>query len=143
MGRVLVIEFEDGDSSVFDEIMKALEQHPDFEQFRLRNESMLSLPGLEIFIRRRKVYSSYTEILLTTKEFDILCMLAANKGIVLTYEQIYDKLWKEDAADNVNNTIGCHVRSLRRKINRVIPAPAFSIRCVRDVGYCLEVNKED
>ena len=79
MGRVLVIEFEDGDSSVFDEIMKALEQHPNFEQFRLRNESMLSLPGLEIFIRRRKVYSGYTEILLTTKEFDILCMLAASQ----------------------------------------------------------------
>ena len=79
MGRILVIEFEDGDSSVFDEIMKALEQHPNFEQFRLRNESMLSLPGLEIFIRRRKVYSGYTEILLTTKEFDILCMLAASQ----------------------------------------------------------------
>ena len=79
MGRVLLIEFEDGDNSVFDEIIQALEQHPNFEQFRLRNESMLSLPGLEIIIRRRKVYSSYTEILLTTKEFDILCMLAAKE----------------------------------------------------------------
>ena len=87
MGRVLVIEFEDGESSVFDEITRVLEQHPNFEQFWLRNESMLSLPGLEIFIRRRKAYSGYTEILLTTKEFDILCMLAAKeteKNIHLT-----------------------------------------------------------
>ena len=60
MGRVLLIEFEDGDNSVFDEIMRALEQHPNFEQFRLRNESMLSLPGLEIFIRRRKFLPFYT-----------------------------------------------------------------------------------
>ena len=35
-----VLEFEDGDNSVFNEIIQALEQHPNFEQFRLRNESM-------------------------------------------------------------------------------------------------------
>ena len=37
MGRVLLIEFEDGDNSVFDEIIQALEQHPNFEQFQLIN----------------------------------------------------------------------------------------------------------
>ncbi len=46
MGRILMIEFNDGDNSVLDKIMRALEQHPNFEQFRLRNESMLSLPSL-------------------------------------------------------------------------------------------------
>ncbi len=31
MGRVLVIEFEDKDISAFDEIMRILEQHPNFD----------------------------------------------------------------------------------------------------------------
>ena len=34
MGRILMIEFDDRDTAVFDEIMRALEKHPGFEQFR-------------------------------------------------------------------------------------------------------------
>ena len=86
MGRILMIEFNDGDSSVFDEIMRALEQHSNFEHFRLRNESMLSLPGLEIFIRRRKAYSGYTEILLTTKECILLRCHGAKEYIHVKHE---------------------------------------------------------
>ena len=70
-------------------------------------------------------------------------MLAANKGIVLTYDQIYHRLWKEDSVGNVSNTVGCHIRSLRRKLNKEIPNPGFEIRCVRDIGYCLEIKKKD
>lgn len=119
MGRVLVIEFDDRDTSAFDEVMRILEKHPNFEQFKLKDESMLSLLSVDILLKRRKVYRGYDEIPLTTKEFDVFCMLAANKGIVLTYTQIYDKLWKEDVLGNVNNTVGCHVRSLRRKLKRL------------------------
>ena len=143
MGRILMIEFDDRDTAVFDEIMRALEKHPSFEQFRLRGESTLSLPELDIFLQRRKAYSGYTEIPLTAKEFDILCMLAANKGSVLTYDQIYHRLWKEDSDGNVSNTVGCHVRSLRRKLHKAIPELGFEIRCVRDIGYCLEIKKKD
>lgn len=107
MGCILMIEFDDRDTAVFDEIMRTLEEHPSFEQLRLRDESTLSLPALDIFLQRRKAYSGYTEIPLTAKEFNILCMLAANKGIVLTYNQIYHRLWKEDSAGNVSNTVGC------------------------------------
>ena len=60
-----MIEFDDRDTAVFDEIMRALEKHPSFEQFRLRDESTLSLPELDIFLQRRKAYSGYTEIPLT------------------------------------------------------------------------------
>ena len=119
MGRVLVIEFDDRDTSAFDEVMRILEKHPNFEQFKLKDESMLSLLSVDILLKRRKVYRGYDEIPLTTKEFDVFCMLAANKGIVRTYTQIYDKLWKEVVLGNVNNTVGCHVRSLRRKLKRL------------------------
>ena len=44
-----MIEFDDRDTAVFDEIMRALEKHPSYEQFRLRDESTLSLLGLTYF----------------------------------------------------------------------------------------------
>ena len=140
MGRVLVIEFKERDSSAFDEVMEVLKHYPDFEHLRLNNETVLSLPGLEIYPDRRKAYRNYREIELTTKEFDILCLLTSNKECVLTYEQIYKKLWAEDILCNVNNTVGCHIRSLRRKLNKALPNAAFAIRCIRDIGYCLEIK---
>ena len=59
MGRVLVIEFDDRDTSAFDEVMRILEKHPNFEQFKLKDESMLSLPSVDILLKRRKVYRGY------------------------------------------------------------------------------------
>ncbi len=69
-----MVESDDRDVSIFDEIIRALEQHSHFEDFRLRDESILSPPGLDIFLRRRKAYSGYTEITLTTKEFGTFCL---------------------------------------------------------------------
>lgn len=71
IGRVLVIEFNNQDSAVFDEIIDVLKQHPDFERLRLKNESMVSLPGLEIYPDRRKIYRDRREINLTAKEYDL------------------------------------------------------------------------
>lgn len=50
---------------------------------------MLSLPKFEIYPDRRKIYRDRQEIKLTTKEYDLICLLVENKGRVLTYEQIY------------------------------------------------------
>lgn len=141
MGRVLVIEFNEKDTSVFEEIIRTLIHHPSFERLQLSDEPVLSLPGLEIYPERRKVFRNRQEINLTTKEYDLLCLLAANKGIVLTYEQIYQKIWGGDGLGNERNTVGCHIRNLREKLNASSPDSPFAIRCVREVGYCLDVDK--
>ncbi|MDE6208910.1 MAG: helix-turn-helix domain-containing protein [Lachnospiraceae bacterium] len=67
-------------------------------------------------------------------------MLESNKGRVFTYEQIYEKLWDENALSNVNNTVGCHIHSLRRKLNKAVPDAGFAIWCIRDIGYCLDLK---
>ena len=41
--------------------------------------------------------------------FYLLCLLAANRGQVLTYDQIYRKVWGEDAYGDESNAIGCHM----------------------------------
>ena len=95
-----MIEFNDQDSSVFDEVMAVLKHHSAFEQLRFIEEDVLSLPGLEIYPDRRKIYRNRREINLTAKEYDLLCLLVANKGRVLTYEQIYQRIWGEEPLGN-------------------------------------------
>ena len=68
-------------------------------------------------------------------------MLAANKGIVLTYEQIYQKVWGEERLGDESNAVGCYVRNLREKLYAASPESPFTIHCVRGVGYCLEVDE--
>lgn len=140
--RVLVIESSARNISLIDEILEKLKDHPDFEILWLKHEPMLSLPGLEIDQVHRKVYCSDEEVHLTAKEYDLLCLLAANKGRVLTYEQIYRKVWKEEAFGNANNAIKCHIRNLREKICCIRPDAEIVIRCMREVGYCLDVDSE-
>ena len=141
MERILLIEFDDKDTFVFDEIIRLLKHRPSFERLRLSDEPVLSLPGLEIYPRRRKIFRDRREIDLTTKEIDLLYLLAANKGIVLTYEQIYQKVWGEEGLGNESNAVGCHIRNLREKLYASEPDSPFSIRCVREVGYCVDVDK--
>ena len=138
--RIMVLEFTDCDSAIFDEIMEVVNSHPDIEYLRVKDEQMLSLPGLEIYPGRRKIYRDRREINLTAKEYDLLCLLVANKGQVLTYDQIYQKVWGEDAYGDESNAIGCHIRNLREKLYEAEPDAPFIIRCVREVGYCFEEN---
>ena len=136
-----MIEFSDQESSVFDEVMQVLKEQLSFESVRLCDETTITLPGLEIYPERRKVCCEHREIKLTTKEYELLYLLAVNKGRVLTYGQIYDKIWGIDGIGDERNSVGCHIRHLRVKLNAIASDAPFTIRCVREIGYCLEVSK--
>ncbi len=69
-----------------------MKEHRDFELLWLNHEPMLLLPGLEIDLIHRQVFCNSQEINLTTKEYALLCLLVANKGQILTYEQIHRKV---------------------------------------------------
>jgi len=140
--RIMILEFADCDSAIFDEVMDVVNRHSDIEYLRVKDEQVLSLPGLEIYPGRRKIYRDRREINLTAKEYDLLCLLVANNGQVLTYDQIYRKVWGEDAYGDESNAIGCHVRNLWEKLYEAEPDAPFTIRCVREVGYCFEINSE-
>lgn len=139
----MIIESNARSVPVIDEILETLNDHPGIELLWLKHEPRLSLSGLEIDLAHRRVFCNSQEVNLTAKEYEILCLLAANKGQVLTYEQIYQKVWKEDAFGNVNNAIKCHIRNLREKLNGTDHDVSFAIRCVREVGYCLDVDSEE
>jgi len=102
IGRILIIEFTEHNSSAFDKIVDVLKKYSDFEYLRLEDEPVISLPRLEIYPRPRKVYNKSKEIKLTAKEYEILALLVANKDRVLTYGQIYQKVWGEESFGREN-----------------------------------------
>lgn len=135
----MVIEFNGKDTAVFDEVLAILKHYPDFEYIQMDDESILSVSGLEIYPSRRKIYRGRQEISLTAKEYDLLYFLVVNRGQVLTYEQIYQKVWGDEAIGSENNAVKCQIKNLRGKLYQAMPDAPFAIRCVRAVGYCFEV----
>ena len=128
------------DSTAFEDILTFLSHHPDLEKWELREEPILSFPNLKINLARRKIISNGQEILLTAKEYDIFCLLAANKNRVLTYEQIYEKVWGDFSSGGERETIGFHVRNLRKKLFDTDQESAYQIESIRDVGYRFQYN---
>ena len=104
----MILELHERDTEVLEQILSILKNHPEIEKFEIDEEPMVSLPGLEIFPSRRKVFRDRQEIQLTAKEYRILLLLATNKGRVLTYAQIYEQVWGDFTTGNENNTIGFH-----------------------------------
>ena len=137
IGKLLIMEFTDKKSMIFDNMMNMLQKYPDFHKYTLKDEVILSLPGLEIRPERRKIYSNSHEISMTKKEFDIFYLLAVNKGRVLTYEQIYQSVWNGYAIDGERTAVVYHIRNIRKKLSSI---PALSIQCIRELGYCMEVE---
>ena len=139
---MIILELQEQDSKAFEEIVSILQCHPEIEKFELAKEPILSLPGLEIYPSKRKVFRDRQEIQLTTKEYEILLLLVTNKGYVLTYNQIYEKVWGNYPSGSENNTIGFHICNLREKLYEATPNAPFTIRSVREVGYCFEIQAE-
>ena len=139
---MIILELQEQDSKAFEEIVSILQCHPEIEKFELAKEPILSLPGLEIYPSKRKVFRDRQEIQLTTKEYEILLLLVTHKGYVLTYNQIYEKVWGNYPSGSENNTIGFHICNLREKLYQAAPNAPFTIRSVREVGYCFEIQAE-
>ena len=70
------------------------------------------------------------DVMLTLKEFDVLCLLLQNKGIVLTREQLLNKIWGYEF-DGESRTVDVHIRTLRQKLG----SAADVIKTIRGVGY--------
>ena len=122
----------------FDEVMAVLKRHFGFEMFSMEEETVISLPGLTIYPEQRKIYRDRQEIHLTAKEYEILCLLVSNRGQILTYGQIYEKVWGEDYVYDDSNIMAI-ISRLRKKIEENPGTPKY-IQTVKGIGY--RFNKE-
>jgi DNA-binding response OmpR family regulator len=95
-----------------------------------RDESKELTHGeLVINAGKREVYVGDDEIQLAPKEFDLLWELLDHRGIVLTRDQLLERVWGYTFAGDTR-TVDVHVRQLRRKLGDASP-----IVTVWGVGY--------
>ncbi|MFJ7953638.1 response regulator transcription factor [Lysinibacillus sp. NPDC096418] len=97
------------------------------------DKSVIEIDDLTINTDTRQVWVQGKEIRLTPKEFDILELLARNKGIVLSIEKIYEAVWKDDFYKS-DNTVMVHITKIRNKIEEDPKRPLY-IKTIWGVGY--------
>jgi DNA-binding response OmpR family regulator len=92
--------------------------------------------GVRIDTDARRAWLGETEIELTSKEFDLLALLVAEAGKVVTREQIMRQVWDSKWWGSTK-TLDMHVSWLRRKLGDDAHSPQF-ITTVRGVGFRFE-----
>jgi two-component system, OmpR family, alkaline phosphatase synthesis response regulator PhoP len=92
-------------------------------------EEVLTLDDVVLNRNAREVVVNGNAVELTTKEFDLLATLLENPGIVVSRDQLLDRVWGMTYPGGTR-TVDVHVAQLRRKLGR----PEL-IRTVRGAGY--------
>ncbi len=90
---------------------------------------VLSHGDLALDAARRECHIGATEIRLAPKEFDLLWELIDHHGVVLTRDQLLERVWGYTFAGDTR-TVDVHVRQLRRKLGDASP-----IVTVWGIGY--------
>lgn len=88
---------------------------------------------LRINAESRTAHKNGRELDLTTKEFDLLLLLAQNKGKTLKKEYIFNQIWGSDSFSEMQ-TLTVHIKWLRQKIENDPKSPEY-IQTVWGVGY--------
>ena len=99
-------------------------------------ETKLSLAALQMNPQNREAHLSEELLSLTHTEFELLYLLLAEHGKLVTKQQISEKILgrKLGAYDR---SIDVHVSNLRRKLSA---SPALSIQTIRGNGYLLATS---
>ena len=93
-------------------------------------ENIIYMGHAAIHTDEAKVYVNDKSIELTALEYRLLLIFASNKGILLTRQQILDKIWDADGNFVEDNTLTVYVKRLREKLGE-----AIHIETVRGMGY--------
>ncbi|MGG4220239.1 response regulator transcription factor [Paenibacillus jamilae] len=99
-------------------------------------EHEMVLDELSINAVTHEVTLAGESIKLTPREFAIVELLARHRGQVLSMEQIYEKVWKEQYLES-NNTLMVHVRKIREKIETDPRKPKY-LKTVWGIGYKMD-----
>lgn len=125
----------------YDEAENRVERFSDFVKIYLEFVSGQQQPmtvlehgELQVFPSTRRAYVKGIDARLLPKEFDILHYLMQNKGISLSYNQIFRRVWGDDYSDNARSLLWSHICRLRSKL-RTAPGLPDYITTIRNYGY--------
>lgn len=112
----------------FDELVERikvqLRDHKEFE--------VLTLGPIEVNLQNHQVKVSDDEVSLTNKEFELLCYLIKNKGVVCSRSQIIKDVWNIHF-DYDTGVIDVFMNAIRKKLN--LKVEEDFIKTIRGVGY--------
>ena len=89
---------------------------------------------LEIVPAKHQVRISGKPVLLTSKEYQLLLLLATHPGVVFSRDALLERVWHFEYPGATTRTVDVHVNSLRKKIEQSTSQPRF-VQTVRGAGY--------
>ncbi len=98
------------------------------------DSQMMRFQHLRIDPAGRRVWVDEQRVDLTSMEFDLLKMLAAHPGMVLSREQLLEKVWGQDFYGEMR-VVDVHLGHVRQKLG-----PHHGIVTVRGIGYRFEAE---
>jgi two-component system, OmpR family, response regulator CssR len=97
------------------------------------NIAKLQIEDYLIDMKQRTVLEDHQEVILTNKEFSLLLYLIENKNVVMTREQILEKVWGDHYFGS-DRVVDDTIRRLRKKLARI------HIETIYGFGYKLAIK---
>lgn len=98
------------------------------------DDTVLCSNGIQVNLLQGQVFKGSELLELTAGEYKLLCFFMQNPNVVLTKEQILDKLWDCEGNFIDNSTLTVYIRRLRIKIENN-PSEPQMLATVRGMGY--------
>ena len=100
---------------------------------------VLTHSGLVMNLKTHECLLNEKPLVLTPTEFSILHILLERKGNVVSAEELFHLIWRDEYYSKSNNTITVHIRHLREKMNDTVDHPKY-IKTIWGVGYKIETQ---
>ena len=97
-------------------------------------DTQLESNGMKVLLLQGQAFKNGKRLDLTAAEYKLLCLFMRNPNMVLTKEQILDKLWDCDGNYIDSSTLTVYMRRLRIKIEDN-PSEPQMLLTVRGMGY--------
>jgi DNA-binding response OmpR family regulator len=105
---------------------------------KLSQNNIIELNNINIDIEKKSVKTKTNDdISLSAREFDLLVYFADNLGIVLTRDNLFERIWGYDN-DTDTRTLDTTIKRLRKKLGEY----GSCIKTIRGTGYLFEVSNE-
>lgn len=114
-----------------------LRRYTRYNQGQEQNQDLFVHHGLVLNRKTHECSLNEQPLSLTPTEFEILATLCENKSRVVSSEELFHQIWKDEYYSKNNNTITVHIRHLREKMQDSFEKPKY-IKTVWGCGYKIE-----
>lgn len=103
------------------------------------DDSIMNVDQFEVNLVTHAVKYGDQDVTLQGKEYDLFIYLLQNKNMIVTKEQIFDRIWGFDSETSIT-VVEVYMSNLRKQLKKA-GVPNI-IRTLRNVGYILEVDED-